>query len=76
MQSRPLFGKIEQAIQVYSTVIQNTPDFAEAYNNRGLLYLQTGNRTQAKADFEKALEHKPDYVAARYNLGLATAGAK
>jgi Flp pilus assembly protein TadD len=60
-----------RAVQVYNDLIQRAPKFAEAYNNRGLLTLQTGNASQAKVDFEQAIKIKPAYGPAHYNLGLA-----
>ena len=44
------------AISSYSTAIQLKPDFAEAYYNRGLLYLRLGNKNLGVADLSKAGE--------------------
>ena len=37
-------GQYQLAIEDYNTAIRLKPDYAEAYNNRGLLYLNQGNK--------------------------------
>jgi tetratricopeptide (TPR) repeat protein len=54
-----------------SRSIRRHPDFVEAYNNLGLLWLQTGKIADAKGEFQEAIRLKPDYGPAHYNLGLA-----
>ncbi|VAX18905.1 hypothetical protein MNBD_NITROSPINAE04-1112 [hydrothermal vent metagenome] len=50
------------------------PENAEAYNNRGVAYLQMGRKIKVnlnekvEADLEKAIELKPDYVDAIFNI--------
>ncbi len=44
------------AMQCFSEVLRIDPEFGEAYYNRGLAYLQQGNRQQAFADLSKAGE--------------------
>ena len=44
------------AIQCFNEAIRIDPDFGEAYYNRGLGYMQQGNRRQAFADLSKAGE--------------------
>lgn len=48
--------KIEQAIEAYTRVISMDPDVAEAYFNRGLLYIYLGRKAEANADLSKAGE--------------------
>ncbi len=43
-------------MQCFSEVLRIDPEFGEAYFNRGLAYLQQGNRKQAFADLSKAGE--------------------
>jgi superkiller protein 3 len=45
------------------------PDYAEAYNNLGLVYVQSGDDEKAVAAFRKAIELRPDYADAHQNLG-------
>ena len=49
-------GKIQEAIEMYTEVIEAEEDVAEAYYNRGLLYIYTGDKAAANADLSKAGE--------------------
>ena len=49
-------GKIQEAIAMYTAVIDAEDDIAEAYYNRGLLYIYIGNKAAANADLSKAGE--------------------
>lgn len=49
-------GEIDRAIAIYSQVIRKDKDIAEAYFNRGLLYIYTGQKALANADLSKAGE--------------------
>ena len=49
-------GEIEKAIAAYTQVIRKDKDIAEAYFNRGLLYIYTGQKALANADLSKAGE--------------------
>ena len=62
------------AIDVYSQAIKIEPDYAEAYNNRGIAYDDTGDYDQAIRDYSKAIELKPDYSEAYNNRGIAYDG--
>lgn len=53
------------AIQCFTEAINIDPDFGEAYYNRGLSYLQQGNRSKAFADLSKGGELG---VLSSYNL--------
>lgn len=48
--------RIEQAIDTYTSVIAKDRDMAEAYFNRGLLYIYIGRKAEANADLSKAGE--------------------
>ena len=48
--------EIDKAIELYSRVIREDREFAEAYFNRGLLYIYTGQKALANADLSKAGE--------------------
>jgi tetratricopeptide (TPR) repeat protein len=64
-------GKLQKALSLLDGVTEKRPDFAEAWNNKGSIYLTTGNYPEAKRSFEKALQIKPEYPKARANLGTA-----
>ena len=49
-------GEIDKAIATYNQVLQQDKDIAEAYFNRGLLYIYTGQKALANADLSKAGE--------------------
>ena len=47
------------------------PNNPDSYFNNGLCLAEMNNLTEAKDDFKKAVELKPDYAYAYYALGLA-----
>ena len=49
-------GEIERAIETFNQVLRLDKDIAEAYFNRGLLYIYTGQKALANADLSKAGE--------------------
>ena len=53
--------------------IEADPASAPGYNDLGVLLLQTGREREAVSQFEKAAALKPDFAAARANLGGALA---
>lgn len=48
--------EIDKAISLYSQVISKDPNFAEAYFNRGLLYIYINDKAKANVDLSKAGE--------------------
>lgn len=64
-----------EAIRLYGEAIEKKPDFADAYNNRGLIFQKLGDLEKALADFTRALELDPDYWEAYYNRAQALADA-
>ncbi len=59
------------AIADYNEAIRLKPDYAFAYNNRGLAKYDLGNKQEAIADYNEAIRLKPDYAFAYNNRGLA-----
>ena len=60
-------GKLAQALACASNSIAAKPDWnAEAYHNRGSIWLELGGRAEAMQDFERALrlnaEHAPSHM--------------
>jgi tetratricopeptide (TPR) repeat protein len=49
------------AIADFSEAIRLTPDYAEAYFNRGLAYDSKGDHDKAIADYSEAIRLKPDF---------------
>lgn len=59
------------ALSDFSTALEMSPDFAEAYHARGLLLGKEFHKyNKAIKDFSKAIKLKPDYAEAYYNRGV------
>ena len=63
-------GDYENAIAEYSQAIQLEPDYASAYNNRGVAYSYLNEYKKAITDFQKVMELNPDDAFAFNNRGL------
>ena len=62
-----------QAITAYDEAIRLNPQFAEAYNNRGIVKYEMGRYAEAVADYSTAVSLKPNFVNALNNRGNAQA---
>jgi len=62
-----LVGKIAD----YDEAIRLNPDYAEAYNNRGLAYYRSRESAMAIRDFSEAIRVQPMLADAYYNRGHA-----
>ncbi|MCX5848921.1 MAG: tetratricopeptide repeat protein [Deltaproteobacteria bacterium] len=62
-------GKIEKAIYHYDKAIFITPDFVEAYDNRGNAYADLGQYQRAIEDYNQAIRLKPEDADAYNNRG-------
>ncbi len=63
-------GNYEQAIGEYTKAIEINPNYAEAYNNRGLSFYNQTKYEQAITDYTKAIELNPKYADAYNNRGI------
>ena len=63
--------KPEDAIAVYDQAIRLKPDYAEAYNNRGIAKRTLERYEDAIADHDQAIRLKPDHAGAYTNRGIA-----
>ena len=63
-------GKGDNAIADNNKAIELNKDYAEAYNNRGLLLYAKGEYDKAIEDYNKAIELKKDYTDAYNNRGI------
>ena len=59
------------AIADFTLVIRLEPNYAGAYNNRGLAHRDGGNLDLAIADFNQAIRLDPNYASAYSNRGIA-----
>lgn len=66
-------GRIAQAERTLSQLIQDHPDFAEAWNRRAVLYYLQQDFKQAAADCQKTLKLVPFHFGALHGLGLCYA---
>ncbi|MFH1441014.1 MAG: tetratricopeptide repeat protein [Candidatus Omnitrophota bacterium] len=61
----------DEALVVFSKVIQINPNNADAYNNRGNAYVYKGEFNKAIIDFDKAIELNSNSTVFYNNRGLA-----
>ncbi|MEH1801082.1 MAG: tetratricopeptide repeat protein [Nostoc sp.] len=59
-------GNYTEAIALLNQLISRHPHNAVDYNNRGLIYYQSGERQKALSDYNTALKFNP-YLASAYN---------
>ena len=63
-------GDFENAVNAILKAIALDPDYSEARNQLGNLYLAMNRLQEAAKEFEKAIELDPTHVTAHNNLGL------
>ena len=63
-------GLHDKAIEDYTKVIEIVPDFADAYNERGIVYRHMKEYDKAIEDYNKAVEINPNHVVAYNNLSI------
>lgn len=61
----------DEKIKFYSEAIRLNPNYAEAYNNRGIARDNKGDFGGAIDDYTEAIRLKPDFAKAYYNRGAA-----
>lgn len=66
-----LHGNYQEAIENFNTAIEIQKDFAAAYSDRCLAYLELADYQNAIADCNQALKLTPDNMEAHLNRGLA-----
>jgi predicted TPR repeat methyltransferase len=62
-------GKLEDATETYNKALAVKPDYAEAYNNMGIILEEQGKLEEAIEVYTKALAIKPDFAQAYNNMG-------
>jgi protein O-GlcNAc transferase len=63
--------QFDDAIDSYKQALKIKPDYAEAYNNMGVVLMDKGEPMAAIDSYKKALQFKPNYAEAYYNMGAA-----
>ena len=66
---------IDEQLRFYSEAIRLKPDYAAAFNNRGIARSAKGDVRGELRDYNEAIRLKPDYADAFINRGIAR-GAK
>jgi hypothetical protein len=59
--------RYEEAMAAFERAIALRPEYAEAYANRGVAYMDQQRFVEALASYEKAIALKPDYAQAHFN---------
>ena len=67
-------GKLEEALRAFDKSISIKPDYAEAFNNMGIVLQRQGKLEKAIEACNTAIAIKPDYADAYWNLS-GTAGS-
>ncbi len=63
-------GRVDEAIICYTEAIRLYPQFADAYYQRGQLFLGRGDYALAVDDFDAVLELNPQNMAVYYERGV------
>ncbi len=67
-------GEIDRAETVLNKLIEDLPDFAEAWNRRAVLYYTLGQYRKAAKDCKMVVKFNPFHFGAWHGLGLCYAG--
>ncbi|NJR64145.1 MAG: tetratricopeptide repeat protein [Leptolyngbyaceae cyanobacterium CRU_2_3] len=66
-------GRIEEAEAVLTDLIQDQPDFAEAWNRRAVLYYLQGEYQKSLADCQQVVILNPVHFGALHGMGVCYA---
>ncbi len=66
-------GEVLKAEAVLTELVQDQPDFAEAWNRRAVLYYLTEQYRKSLSDCQKAVELNPVHFGAIHGVGLCHA---
>jgi len=64
-------ANLDEKLRFYSEAIRLKPDYAEAFNNRGVARVDKGDLEGAQQDWSEAIRLKPDYALPFNNRGNA-----
>jgi len=62
---------VDEQLRLYSEAIRLKPDYADAFNNRGIARFAKGDVEGALQDYNEAIRLKPRHADAFYNRGIA-----
>ncbi|MCP3665055.1 MAG: tetratricopeptide repeat protein [Gammaproteobacteria bacterium] len=63
-------GKLDEALDLFQTMLEKYPDDAAILNNMGVIYAEKGEIGNARAAFEQALLFNPGFQDPLYNLAM------
>lgn len=66
-------GKVVEAESVLNELIENQPDFAEAWNRRAFLHYSSGKYRESLIDCQKVVDLIPVHFGALHGMGLCYA---
>lgn len=66
-------GRVKEAEALLTDLIQDQPDFAEAWNRRAVLYYLQGRYRNSLADCQKVVALNPIHFGALHGIGLSYA---
>ncbi|MBD2385014.1 tetratricopeptide repeat protein [Cylindrospermum sp. FACHB-282] len=69
-------GEIAQAEKLLTELIEEQPDFAEAWNRRGFLYYSIGDYQKSLVDCQMVIQINPVHFGALHGIGLCYAALK
>jgi tetratricopeptide (TPR) repeat protein len=60
--------QFDEALQICNAILEDHPNLSNAYNDRGVIYDEMGEKEKSLADYQKALQLDPTNQDARDNL--------
>jgi tetratricopeptide (TPR) repeat protein len=66
-------GVFRDQITIWGDCVAKSPKKARPYNNLGIFLMKKGRIEEAQANFQRALQLKPEYASAHVNLGAVYA---
>ncbi|MFO1435008.1 MAG: tetratricopeptide repeat protein [Gammaproteobacteria bacterium] len=69
-------GNLDQALEIVNKVVERAPDFAEAWNQRAIIYYNVGYYDASLKDVEETLKLEPRHFGALSGRGMCYLGLR